>query len=60
MAAFVGQLRRTPGRGEMRDALAEVLDDPSLELAYWLPDERRYVNAAGSGVELPTDGGPRA
>lgn len=38
---------------ELRDALAEGLEDPSLELAYWLPQQKRYVNADGQAVKLP-------
>jgi signal transduction histidine kinase len=34
-------------------ALARALGDPSLSLAYWLPDERRYVDNDGRPVELP-------
>lgn len=41
------------GRGELRAALAEALGDPSVELAYWLPDSRQYVDAEGRPVELP-------
>jgi signal transduction histidine kinase len=40
-------------RGELRAALAEALGDPSVELAYWLPDSRQYVDAEGRPVELP-------
>ena len=35
------------GRGELRAALAEALGDPSVELAYWLPDSEQYVDADG-------------
>ena len=56
VGAFVAQLSRTPGRGEMGAALAEVLEDPTLELAYWLPEENRYVDASGRPVALPTNG----
>jgi len=31
-------------------ALARALGDPSLSLAYWLPDERRYVDNDGRPV----------
>jgi signal transduction histidine kinase len=47
-------------RGGVRDALAGGLDDPTLELAYWLPEDRRYVDAAGRLMRLPEPGGPRA
>jgi signal transduction histidine kinase len=40
-------------RRGLRDALADALGDPSLELAYWLPRQERYVDAAGRPVELP-------
>jgi signal transduction histidine kinase len=40
-------------RGELRAALAEALGDPSVELAYWLPDSRQYVDADGRPFELP-------
>jgi signal transduction histidine kinase len=43
------------GRG-LRDALAEGLEDPSLELAYWLPRERRYVDIDGQPVAIPEPG----
>jgi signal transduction histidine kinase len=53
----LGRLVRRLGtnleRGELRAALAEALGDPSVELAYWLPDSRHYVDAVGRPVELP-------
>ena len=33
----------------MRDALADALGDPSLDVAYWLP-ERGYVDREGHAV----------
>ena len=47
-------LERTPPDG-IRDALARALGDPSLEVAFWLPEHREFVDAAGSSVELPSD-----
>ena len=47
-------------RGGVRDALASALGDPTLELAYWLPEHRRHVDAAGHEMRLPEPGGPRA
>ena len=40
-------------------ALAEALEGTSLELAYWDPDRRHYVGAAGEPVELPPEGSDR-
>ena len=37
----------------LRDALAHALADPSLELYFWLPDRREYVDAAGEVATLP-------
>jgi len=42
--------------GEVRDALARALHDDSLQVAYWLPMRRSYVDEAGQPVELPDDG----
>jgi signal transduction histidine kinase len=47
-------------RGELREALAEALGDPSLELAYWLPERGEWVDAAGATVDLPTGASGRA
>ena len=43
---LMARLGETPRRGELRDALAEALGDPSLELVYWLPEDQRFVDAA--------------
>ena len=47
-------------RGSLRDALADALGDPTLELVYWLPDRERYVDATGQPFELPGPGSGRA
>ena len=51
----------TPGerRRGLRDALADALGDPSLALAYWLPERRQYVDADGRPVRLPAEGSGR-
>jgi hypothetical protein len=36
--------------GEVRDALARSVGDPSLELGLWIPAERRYVDERGVTV----------
>ena len=53
------ELERTPSYG-LRGALARALDDPTLEVAFWLPDRRAFVDAAGQEVDLPQDGAARA
>jgi signal transduction histidine kinase len=52
---LVAHLGEAPTAGSLRDALAEALDDPSLELVYWLPEQRHFVDASGRPVELPDD-----
>jgi signal transduction histidine kinase len=44
---------------DLRDALARSLGDPTLEVAFWLPETGTYADAAGRPVELPV-GGARA
>jgi signal transduction histidine kinase len=41
------------GGGRMRDQLAEALEDPTLELAYWLPARGVFVTEDGRATELP-------
>lgn len=40
----------------LREALAKVLHDPSLEIAYWLADEGRYVSSEGKPLPEELDG----
>ena len=66
-AGAVSELfERLAGAGA-RDALAEALGDDTLTLAYWLPEQRRYVDAEGRTVvlegavtEIERDGAPVA
>ena len=62
-AAHVADLMRDLDRvppEKLRDALARALDDPSLELAFWLPERNEYADARGRRVALPTPGSRRA
>ena len=52
------ELRADPSPADLRDALARALRDPSLELAYWLPDFDSYADLDGRPVEVPAPGGP--
>ena len=49
------ELRSDPAPPDLRDALAHALRDPSLTLAYWLPDFQTYVDVNGRPVKLPDD-----
>jgi signal transduction histidine kinase len=57
---LMARLGETPQRGELRDALARALGDPTLELVYWLPQDERFVDPAGHQVVLPEPGSGRA
>lgn len=43
-----------PPGDRLRTVLASALHDPSLELAYWLPERQAFVDADGATVDLPT------
>src|SRR5207344_3173190 len=45
----------TPPQG-IRDALSRALGDMTLEIFFWLPDRRTFVDSAGKSIELPGDG----
>jgi signal transduction histidine kinase len=50
LVVVLGQTK--PGRS-LRDALAEALHDPSLQVAYWIPEREGYVDALGQPVDVP-------
>ena len=49
-----------PPRAGIRGRLAEALADPSLELAYWLPESGGYVDDSGRPIHVPAAGSGRA
>ena len=52
---LVIELQAEPEPHDLRDALARALHDPSLALAYWLPDFETYVDLDGRPLALPED-----
>jgi signal transduction histidine kinase len=56
VAELVVELGQTRAPGRLREALARAFHDPGLALAYWLPEQRQYVDLAGKPVALPQDG----
>jgi signal transduction histidine kinase len=60
LRALVRQLGTGPERGELRSAIAEACGDPTVELAYWLPESEQYVDAEGQPFTLPSAGSGRA
>jgi signal transduction histidine kinase len=60
IARLVIELGSASSPSGIREPLAKALGDPSLEVAFWLPAEGRYVDADGHEVELATDEPRRA
>jgi signal transduction histidine kinase len=54
------QLGAAPKAGSLAPVLARTTGDPTLEVAYWLPDSRRFVNGFGEEVLLPARHSRRA
>jgi signal transduction histidine kinase len=52
VSSLVARLGGGVGRGSLRDALAEALGDPEVELAYWVPNLDAYVDSAGRPIQL--------
>ncbi len=52
---LVRGLRTRPGPDELRSVMALALRDPSLEIAYWLPEAQAYAGPDGLPVELVDD-----
>jgi signal transduction histidine kinase len=59
VADLMVELGSAPEPRRLRQLLARTLGDPSLQVAFWLPDRQRYVDADGSPVELPGADEPR-
>jgi signal transduction histidine kinase len=53
------ELRDETAPVDLQDALARALRDPSLTLAYWLPEFRSYADLDGRAVSLPEPGDGR-
>ena len=52
VAELIARVGEAPGEGALRAALADALGDPSVALAYWLPESERYVDALGHPVTV--------
>ena len=57
VARLAAELGDAPAPGALRDTLAAALRDPAVEVLYWLPGSRRYVDARGVAREPPRPGG---
>jgi signal transduction histidine kinase len=49
---LVIELQRDSSPSHLRDALSRALRDPSLTLAYWVPEYEAYVDLDGQSVEV--------
>jgi signal transduction histidine kinase len=54
---LVLELSANPAPANLRDALARALHDPSLQLAYWLPEFESYADPSGRRVEIRPEPG---
>jgi signal transduction histidine kinase len=57
---LVLELSGNPAPADLRDALARALHDPSLQLAFWLPEFETYADRSGHRVEIHPEPGRTA
>jgi signal transduction histidine kinase len=55
IAQVTANLGQAPPPGSVQSALAQAVGDPQLQIAYWLADSQRYVDAAGRPVPEPAE-----
>ena len=60
VADLVVELGQMPTPARLRDALANALGDPFLQVAYWAPSLDRFIDAAGDPMVLPDDASGQA
>ena len=60
VADLLLQLHADPPPADLPGLFARALRDPSLELAYWLPEFDAWADLDGRPVELPGEGSGRA
>jgi signal transduction histidine kinase len=53
VAQITANLGQAPQPGSVQAALAQAVVDPELQVAYWLADSQRYVDAGGRPVRDP-------
>jgi signal transduction histidine kinase len=60
VGGLVERLNAPDTRTTLREALADALGDPTLQLLYWRPSAGHYVTYQGHRAELPAPGSGRA
>ena len=56
VSRIASSLGEAPAPGSLEAALGRAVGDPTLRIAYWLPDAERYVDASGHGIPAPVGG----
>jgi signal transduction histidine kinase len=54
VAELVVRLSRAARPGQLRQALAAAVHDPSLSVLYWIPEQERFVDPNGRPVVVPS------
>jgi signal transduction histidine kinase len=60
LADLLLEMRADPHPADLRDALARALRDPSVTLAYWLPEYEAWADVDGQPTRPPTAADGRA
>jgi signal transduction histidine kinase len=60
LADLLLEMHADPAPADLRDALARALRDPSLTLAYWLPEYETWADVNGRPTSPPAAGEGRA
>jgi signal transduction histidine kinase len=55
VGSLLVDLRHDTDPAHLRPALARALGDPSLRIAFWLPEYQGYADLEGNEVELPAE-----
>jgi signal transduction histidine kinase len=53
VAELVLELEKPMAPDDLRNAVADALGDPTVEIAYWIADQGRYVDLDGRPITLP-------
>jgi signal transduction histidine kinase len=60
LAELLVDLGVNPGPAELQDAITRALRDPSVTLAYWLPEFTSFADVDGRQIAIETDSGRSA
>jgi signal transduction histidine kinase len=60
VGTLLTRLQETLSAAQLRAALAQALDDPTLQLGYWRPDTESFVDGDGKPLRVPGIGSERA